>query len=103
MLAIMRRSMSLPDEPANAKTRHGLLRTHQWLALCALLALVACLTLPQVTAGQESKSVVWADVDVTATLREDSSLHVTERDRIDFRGGPFRRGYREIPLARVEG
>ena len=46
--------------------------------------------------------MVWDEIDVTVELREDSSFHVTERDRIDFIGGPFRSGYREIPLARID-
>src|SRR4051812_12476476 len=71
-------------------------------ALRVLIAVLAVALLPLATLGQASKSVVWADVDVTLTLREDSSFHITERNRIDFTGGPFRRGYREIPLTRVE-
>ena len=55
-----------------------------------------------VALAQADRSVVWDEIDVTVELREDSSFHVTERDRIDFIGGPFRSGYREIPLARIE-
>src|SRR4051794_15781494 len=52
--------------------------------------------------AQADRSVVWDDIDVTVNLRPDSSFHVTERDKIDFIGGPFRSGYREIPLARID-
>lgn len=48
------------------------------------------------------RSFTWDEIEVTVALQEDGSFHVTERDRIDFRGGPFRSGYREIPLARIE-
>src|ERR687897_2787719 len=72
--------------------------------LLVLLALaVASLgRLPASVLAQADRSVIWDQIDVTVELREDSSFHVTERDRIDFIGGPFRSGYREIPLARVD-
>jgi len=49
-----------------------------------------------------TRSVTWEAIDVTLELREDSSIRVTERDRVAFTGGPFRTGFREIPLARIE-
>src|SRR5215212_1156791 len=49
-----------------------------------------------------TKSAVWDQVDVTVELRDDGSFHVTERSRVAFSGGPYRTGYREIPLARIE-
>src|SRR5215216_6923858 len=72
--------------------------------LLVLLALAAAsiARLPEAVLAQSDRSVIWDDIDVTVELREDSSFHVTERDRIDFIGGPFRSGYREIPLARIE-
>src|SRR5919107_5001495 len=71
------------------------------LALLAMVAVsIACV--PTNVLAQADRSVVWDDIDVTVELREDSSFHVTERDRIDFIGGPFRSGYREIPLARID-
>src|SRR4051812_3339123 len=102
MLAIMSRGM---DVLTNAPKRMpGLLpATHAlWRALAVLLVLFTTVLLPRTALAQDNKSVTWADVDVTVTLREDSTLHITERNRIDFTGGPFRRGYREIPLTRVE-
>ena len=75
----------------------------------ALLLVAACRwRLPRSPASlplclaQADRSVIWDEIDVTVELREDSSFHVTERDRIDFIGGPFRSGYREIPLARID-
>src|ERR687892_2666018 len=72
--------------------------------LLVLLALTvaAMASLPASLLAQSNRSVVWDDIDVTVELREHSSFHVTERDRIDFIGGPFRSGYREIPLARID-
>ena len=57
---------------------------------------------PSATTTAMPRSVVCDRVDVTVALRPDGVLHVTERDRVNFHGGPFRRGYREIPLARIE-
>ncbi|MBA3450707.1 MAG: DUF2207 domain-containing protein, partial [Chloroflexia bacterium] len=72
------------------------------VALVALLAMLFGLGASPGVVAQEGRAVVWDDIDVTVELREDSSFHVTERDRIDFLGGPFRSGFREIPLARIE-
>src|SRR5215213_11224017 len=73
-----------------------------WLLTLLTLALVALAVLPSVVLAQSDRSVVWDEIDVTVALREDSAFHVTERDRIDFIGGPFRSGYREIPLAKID-
>ncbi len=73
-----------------------------WLLALLALAVASIASLPAVVLAQADRSVVWDEIDVTVELREDSSFHVTERDRIDFIGGPFRSGYREIPLARIE-
>lgn len=73
------------------------------LAACStLLTLLILLAVPLAVHAQNNRSVTWDQVDVTVELREDSSFHVTERDRIEFHGGPFRSGFREIPLARIE-
>src|SRR5918997_1437813 len=73
-----------------------------WLLAVLALALVTFGGRPAAVVAQADRSVEWDEIDVTVALREDSSFHVTERDRIDFIGGPFRSGYREIPLARIE-
>src|SRR5215204_6594325 len=73
-----------------------------WLLALLALATISFTSLPAVVLAQADRSVVWANIEVTVELREDSSFHVTERDRINFINGPFRSGYREIPLARIE-
>src|SRR5215212_3575530 len=73
-----------------------------WLLVLLALVVGSLRYLPAVVWAQADRSVVWDQIDVTVELREDSSFHITERDRIDFIGGPFRSGYREIPLARIE-
>ena len=62
-----------------------------------------CRMARRTVSAQQERSVVWDRIDTTVELREDSSFHITERDEIDFIGGPFRSGYREIPIARIEG
>ena len=64
-----------------------------------LLAIVATQIAPRDAAAQ---SVVWADYDVTLTLREDGSFHVVERQVVDFEGGPFSFAFADLQLARVE-
>src|SRR6188472_3268344 len=73
-----------------------------WLLALIVLALGALAGQASVIQAQSDRSVVWDQIDETVELREDSSFHVTERDRIDFIGGPFRSGYREIPKARID-
>src|SRR3954471_23234405 len=102
ILAIMSGRMNALTNVRYRMSGRGLATKTLGRALCVWIAGRAVALLPLATLGQASKSVVWADVDVTLTLREDSSFHITERNRIDFTGGPFRRGYREIPLTRVE-
>jgi hypothetical protein len=69
------------------------------------IALFVCIGLLTVSvasvrgaAAQSDKSVVWNTYDVTLDLRNDGSYHVTERQEIDFQGGPFSGGFADIPL-----
>lgn len=73
------------------------------LVLPLLLAWLACslLAIPP-AAAQSSRSVTWDRFDVEIDLHEDGSLHVVERQVVDFRGGPFYDGAAEIPLARID-
>ena len=73
-----------------------------WLLTLLALALASLACLQSVGLAQADRTAIWDEIDVTVELREDSSFHVSERDRIDFIGGPFRSGFREIPLARIE-
>ncbi|MDF3017569.1 MAG: hypothetical protein K0R44_2794, partial [Thermomicrobiales bacterium] len=73
-----------------------------WLLTLLALALASLASLQSVGLAQADRTAIWDEIDVTVELREDSSFHVSERDRIDFIGGPFRSGFREIPLARIE-
>jgi uncharacterized protein (TIGR04222 family) len=87
------------------KSTEGRRRSFVLLAAVLLFAVALFrLTGPAGSAlAQDEKSVVWDRYDVTLELREDGSYHVTERQEIDFRGGPFTGGFADIPLSHTEG
>jgi hypothetical protein len=72
------------------------------LFLAVLTIVTAGAGRPLLADAQNTRSFVWERVDVTVALQEDSTLHITELLRARFSGGPFRRGFRDIPLARIE-
>ena len=72
------------------------------LVLTLMLTVASSILAPTVGA-QEGKSVVWDRFDVTIDVRPDGTFHVTERQEIDFQGGPFSGGFADIPLGRIDG
>ena len=52
--------------------------------------------------AREAKWVVWDRYDVTLDVQTDGTYHVTERQEIDFQGGPFSGGFADIPLGRID-
>lgn len=78
--------------------------------LLAMIGLITSLTagvtallpLHPVLAQSDDESVVWTDYDVTIDVRDDGTMHVTERQLVEF-DGYFGNGFANIPLARVEG
>jgi uncharacterized protein (TIGR04222 family) len=85
-----------------ANSRDTLRRRTLFLALLlALVGLTFVAGVPAVLA-QTGKSVVWDRYDVTLDLKNDGSYHVTERQEIDFQGGPFKGGFADIPLDRID-
>src|SRR5262245_56390247 len=78
--------------------------------LALLVAVVAALLHAPGAGAQEDKSVVWDRYDVTIDVLPAGnqyglpagSYHVVERQEIDFQGGPFRGGFADIPLGRIE-
>jgi len=72
------------------------------LLLAILTVMTVAASRPLLAGAQATRSFVWDRVDIKVALQEDSTLHVTERDRAIFPGGPFRTGSRDIPLARIE-
>jgi hypothetical protein len=76
-----------------------------WLLAClATLGALSAVLLGQSggTLAQTTRAVEWQRFDVTLELQSDGSYRVTERQVIEFRGGPFRAGFAEIPLTNVE-
>lgn len=71
------------------------------LALLVLLAGAAAIAAPRSAAA--AKSVTWRSYDVTLALQEDGSYLVTERQAIDFSGGPFSGAFADLPLQRTDG
>ncbi|HEU5430099.1 MAG TPA: DUF2207 domain-containing protein, partial [Thermomicrobiales bacterium] len=49
-----------------------------------------------------AKSVEWANFDVTLDLQQDGGFHVVERQTVDFTGGPWFGGERDVSLARID-
>ncbi|MCC6703875.1 MAG: DUF2207 domain-containing protein [Thermomicrobiales bacterium] len=78
---------------------NGLIRGLGLLVL--LLALLTPAFTPPVSA-QSSDPVVWTRFDVDLDVQPDGTVHVTETQEIRFTGGPFRYGFAEIPLSRVD-
>lgn len=75
-------------------------RVMLWLVLAVvLLGLVAS---PARAADEPASRFVWDEVSVTLRLQEDGTIRVREHDTVAFTGGPFRQGYREIPLSAIE-
>ncbi len=63
----------------------------QWLWLAAILFVFIALP-----AAAQNKSVLWNRFDVTITVHPDGTFDVAEKQEIQFTGGPFTYGYREI-------
>lgn len=71
-----------------------------WLAMLAtLLGMTAS---PSMAADERVSRFVWDDISTTVRLLDDGTVRVREHDTVQFTGGPFRQGYREIPLAYIE-
>jgi hypothetical protein len=87
----------LPDQERRIDW-HGLLRIFLLIGLATLLGPATSWQ----TAAQTSRSVEFARVDVEVELLEDGELAVEERLDVAFTGGPFREGFRDVALGRVE-
>ena len=67
-----------------------------------VLSVASFAGLPPIVLAQSDRSVVWDQIDETVELREDSSFHVTERDRSISSADRSVADIREIPLARID-
>ena len=66
-----------------------------------LLALLAALSL-LAPGHAAAKTATWLTYDVTITVNTDGSFHVSERQRVQFSGGSFHYGYRDVDTSRTE-
>ncbi len=72
------------------------------LGILAALAVVSSVVFGGSAAAQSSKRVEWARFDVAIDVRTNGTFHVTERQVVDFQGGPFRNGFAVISLTRID-
>lgn len=66
--------------------------------------LLAILLLPALAGpvSSQSQAVVWQDYDVTLDVQANGQVRVTERQVVDFNGGPFRTAFANIPTNRID-
>lgn len=72
-------------------------------ALLALLLLWQVMVAVRAPEALAAKSVEWSEFDVGITLLSDGRLAISEYQVIDFEGGPFTAGSRNIPIGKVDG
>ncbi|MBA2247225.1 MAG: DUF2207 domain-containing protein, partial [Chloroflexia bacterium] len=72
------------------------------MGLIALVLLLGLAALPPSTRAQTTSDVVWENYDVTIDVRRDGTMHVTERQVVQF-NGRYSNGFANIPLSNVEG
>ena len=72
------------------------------LVLVALLGLATSPAIPARAADTPATGFVWDEVAVTVRLRDDGAMSIREDLTVQFTGGPFRQGFREIPLANID-
>jgi len=70
------------------------------MPVVALMALFAAFAVPTTILAQSTSDVVWDSYDVTIDVREDGTMHVTERQVVLF-DGRFSNGFANIPLSNV--
>src|SRR4051812_5059942 len=94
----------VPSDDRGEATRlgTGVLSRLIVLLLAVMTVVTTGASRPLLAGAQATRSFVWDRVDVVVALQADSTLHITEHDRALFSGGPFRTGFRDIPLTRVE-
>lgn len=80
----------------------GSLITRAVLWGATVATLIGLAASPTIAADERASRFVWDEVSVTVRLQDDGTARVREHDTVRFFGGPFRHGYREIPLAAID-
>ena len=70
------------------------------LAVWAAVLLGALVAAP---GHASAKTAQWLNYDVTVTVNDDGSFHVAEKQEVQFSGGAFHFGYRDIKTGLTEG
>lgn len=93
---------SSPSETPDM-TRRGIKRVPALAWLTVIVSALLLIAGPANTAAaQSAKAVEWARFDVTIAVQSNGAFHVSERQEVDFKGGPFRNGFAVIPLSRID-
>lgn len=79
-----------------------LLWRHGWLVILFTLTLLLISVLPAPSHAQ-SRSIVVDRRDGVITIQPNGNVEFVETWQVRFIGGPFRQGFREIPLNRATG
>lgn len=77
-------------------------RRHHWFAVLVLALLGALTFLPSFSAQAQSKTLRWHRWDADIQINADGTFTVQEVYEIEFIGGPFTFGYRNIPIDQFE-
>ncbi len=94
----------LSKRAAHRAAHRAVHRASSWrgcLALIALVLLLGLAALPTTSRAQTTSDVVWETYDVTIDVRRDGTMHVSERQVVQF-NGRFSNGFANIPLSNVE-
>lgn len=70
--------------------------------IVSVMVALAVSFLPAGQAQAQSKSLRWLRWDADITINSDGTFQVVETQEVQFIGGPFTFGYRNIPMAQVE-
>ncbi|MGH2550353.1 MAG: DUF2207 domain-containing protein, partial [Thermomicrobiales bacterium] len=84
---------------SSAHTPKHLLRVTA-AALILAISLMAVFATPHPAFAASAR---YSAFDVDLTVQNDGSYHVEETQTVEFTGGPFQRGHRDIPLDRTGG
>lgn len=78
------------------------MKRHHYTVLFAIVAVISLAFLVAPSARAQDRTLDWHRWDVDIQINEDGTFDVRETYEIEFIGGPFTFGYREIPFDQFE-
>jgi len=78
------------------------MRRHHFAVLLAVFAIIGLALATVLPAEAQDRTLDWRRWDVDVQINEDGTFDVRETYEIEFIGGPFTFGYREIPFSQFE-